>query len=181
MALRTLPLVAVLVLGLLGCGKDEAPPAAPPAASPSTPGLEAAPGTTVASYRPYDQGDPFVGSQGGIRVTGPAPSSTGAAPTEPAAAPAPERDLAGEVKRAFGDPSACVARSSELPESVTVTIQVRLTAFGTVSSASVAAPGLPSDAIDCLRRQAEGLRVAAPVSGAPKSVSTSVSMGRAPL
>lgn len=178
MALRHPPLVAVFVLGLLGCGEDAAPP---PPTSSTEPGVETAPETAVAGYQPYQEGDPFVGSQGGLRVTGPAGASAEPTPPEPAAAPAPERDLAGEVKRAFGDPSACVARSSEVPESVTVTISVRLTAFGSVSSASVAAPGLSAEAIDCLRRQAEGLRVAAPVSGAPKSVSTSVTMGRAPL
>jgi hypothetical protein len=88
-----------------------------------------------------------------------------------------ELDLAVRVRNAYGYPAECLGPDA-VNEGVTefsVRLTVTMTATGTVTRSSVYAP-VSGEALACLQRRAERLRVAGPIPDAPQTVSTSLEL-----
>jgi hypothetical protein len=88
-----------------------------------------------------------------------------------------ELDLAVRVRNAYGYPAECLGPDA-VAEGITelsIRLTVTMTATGTVTRASVYAP-VSGEALACLQRRAERVRVAGPIPEAPQTVSTSIQM-----
>ncbi len=169
----------VLVL-TSACGSSEQP-ATPPArdrgpfgtvATPSEP--PAAPGTRPGRRSrtpdPFGHGDlDPVGEPGPFTIT-----DRVEVPGDP---PRPaERDLSADLVSAVGAPTACIdlaaARAARGHLSIRITATVMPT--GAITRASASGAGLSPQAISCIEARALSARLAAPVEGAPRSVSGTI-------
>lgn len=105
----------------------------------------------------------------------PAASQAGGAPGE-AAEEAEGRDLEADLRRAFGAPADCLSEETRdaMGDALTLQVSVRVTPAGRVVSAEVTGGALSEADRACLTRRAEGIRMAAPIEDAPRTVSATI-------
>jgi hypothetical protein len=103
-------------------------------------------------------------------------------PAEEADEPEQERrDLSAELRDALFGLQACFANAGrEVPTTLSVLVTAHVTGTGVVSRASVSASGAPDAARRCVEARARAVRFRAPVPGAPRPVSATVTVHRAP-
>lgn len=101
--------------------------------------------------------------------------------SEPQATPEPPapRDFGGDLRAAIGDISGCLDAPTAAALSGSLSVGVSATAMpsGRLQRASVSAGSLPQPARDCILARVEAARLATPVEGAPRSVSTTLRFG----
>lgn len=174
--------VMVLALGLAatGCGDDT--PATPavtrgPFGSPAAPAASTAPAptTSVLAGRRHVPGTLDRDPIDPVARLAPTAARTTTTTTETTAEPEP-RHLDTELAAAMGSPAPCidVATARTLHGRLSVNVSVTVTPAGNVTRATVTAGALPEPALACLEARALGVRLTAPVEGAPRSVSTTL-------
>lgn len=100
------------------------------------------------------------------------------APSEPAQAekPAKERDYSAELLGALGNSSNCVRprlAGSAPAQDIQVELEAYVMAGGNVSRSYVRSGQLDGEESECIRRRLEGVRLAAPIEGAPRAIRAS--------
>jgi hypothetical protein len=167
-----------IALALLGCGGDDAPAptrergpfaAAAPPTTTSTSASDPRIGRTHREIDSLDHG-----------IYHPAPPSSAATTTHTEIGPgeastAPEgRNYGAELAVAVGSPASCmdaeIARTLHGRLSIQVTATV--TPSGTVTRATASGASLPERVLTCVQTRALNAHLAAPVEGAPRTLST---------
>ena len=174
-------LTLALVVVLAGCGGGEEAPSTASARGPFGAPAPTAPPTTVTAHLPsqhrgFDTLDHDSLSPSARAATSTAATSTGGGGAA-AATEAEGRHLDRELAAAIGSPTSCLdletARSLHGHLSVSVSATVMPT--GNVTRATASGGSLPAAVLTCLQTRALGAHLAAPVEGAPRTVSTSIS------
>lgn|GEM_PF-3286241 len=146
-----------------------AAPAAPaPEAAPAPPPARGAGGVAARLRAREEAVDPPVPYSTRPAAEGPLPAAAEAAPAA--------RDFEAELRSAYVPPLSCFTyeRAAELGASLRMRVSVTLMPSGRVTRAGVSASGLTPAEIDCLEQAAMSVALAAPVEGAPRTVSTSI-------
>ena len=89
-----------------------------------------------------------------------------------AAAEAPERDLGAELRAAIGAPSACGSLGTQTGR-FQIQLSITVTENGVVVRGNARGP-IPQGTLDCLTRRLQGVRLRAPIPGAPRVVTASL-------
>ena len=173
--------VVVIVLALVGCGGGEEAPSGGRGRGPfGAPAASAAPATVIAhgtSHHPFDTLDHDSLSPTARAATTAAATTTGGGGGGAAATEPEGRHLDRELAAAIGSPASCLdletARSLHGHLSVSVSATVMPT--GNITRATASGGSLPPAVLTCLQTRALGAHLAAPVDGAPRTVSTSIS------
>jgi hypothetical protein len=128
-------------------------------------------------------------------VTPPAPERLPGPPVarpprpEPTAAPAataddepPPRDYAAELLQALGSPIDCLRprKGEAAPPALRIDVEAHVMPSGGVGRALARCPDLDAGELACIRRRAEGLRLQAPIEGAPRQVDATIHLTRKP-
>ena len=171
---RSLFLVALFVLVIVtACSRKAPAPAAPP---PPNRGLRPAP-VPAAEQQPTQEPapPPFEFPPDDPKAAEQKP----AAEEQPAAAAGPPpRDYAGELKGLVGTPSGCLKprAGAQSPREISVTVEAVVMESGMISRAYARAGDLDDDELACIRARLGTARMQSGVEGAPRTVTTSVSL-----
>lgn len=174
--------LALACFSLAACGKSETPsrprgltPTETPAPAPAPsqpPAPPPPPPNTLSS--PFSANAPDPGA-----LSVPADAAPSAPPAEAAVEDAgPQRDLAQELATLIGQPLSCI----NFPAAVTgggklvIAVDAQVVPSGRITRASVSAPGQPPEALQCIERIVTLAGLRGPVPGAPRRVSTSVTL-----
>ncbi|MFM2421287.1 MAG: hypothetical protein RL385_6010 [Pseudomonadota bacterium] len=178
----------LLLLAVFGCGRD-APPPGPPglrdvngavietkpikvAETAPAQGASGAPKAETAGFEPPPLAVPAD------RAQAPAPALPVGAPAVDAGPAQPERDLSAELATLLNPHGTCldfaaVARSGG---AIKVSAQAMVLPSGSISRATVTAPGQPGTTLACLESRLRAARLAGPIPGAPRSISASIAL-----
>lgn len=172
-----------IACALLGCGEDDADATMPPRGpfgAPAATTATAPQATEVAIARHHLDHDSlahdvFHGTGGTPSASG-TTGSTPSAPTDTTAEPE-ARNLQTELATALGSPATCidVATARTLHGRLTLQVTVNVTPSGGVTRATAAGAGLPPAVLECVQSRALAVHLAAPIEGAPRAISTSLS------
>lgn len=167
-----------VLLAAAGCGDDEEPRAP---GRGMTRGAEPAPGAaapaTPTAGRDDPLGAPTDPRAGRVRLDqAPDPAAAEAQPGD-GEATAPGPDLSAELRRRVGDPSSCLRGLDDLPDEVTLRVSATVSTSGVITRSTVSGP-VPSEARDCVTGRLSSARLTGPVEGAPRTVTTSVTVRR---
>ncbi|MFW6050853.1 MAG: hypothetical protein ACODAU_06745 [Myxococcota bacterium] len=185
-------LVAAVLM--LGCEGDRPPPPRPgvghggpaPGADPAEPGETRAPAAPAGSPAHRPKRDAPAPSPGAPSLERPSPSSpegtTDQNEQDRERATRDRRDLGAELHGAIGDPVACLPSQGqeELPDAVTVRVQAHVSLTGVVTRAEARSSDLPDEALRCISARARRARLQSPIEGAPRRVSTTLTLRRRP-
>ena len=172
--------LALLVALATGCGgEDEAPSTVTRGPGPLRGGALA-----PAAPAPPAPTGPAPRTRADQRVAPPSPASAGwlvdpieqtETTTETTAGRPAERDYARELRTALGAPRECFPDALLAASTGTLRVPVRVvvTSGGRVTRAE-AGGSLPDEVRECVRRHAEAVALAAPVEGAPRTISAEV-------
>ena len=179
-------IAAVALVAILGLGCDASQSAPAPEEERGAGGAAGAPAGSTGT--PAKTGDLYAPPRDEQRARiGDAPPPQPASTEEPAATGeegateeprAPERDLAAELRTLAGDPSSCLSAVADLPDAVSITLEATVTTSGVVTRSYARGPGIPDDAIECVRRRLDGARMRAPIENAPRTVTTTLELRR---
>ena len=94
----------------------------------------------------------------------------------------PARNLSTELAQAFGSPASCLQprANASAPTSIDLALSTSIMPSGSVAQSEVQAAGLDSAETACLRARLEGLHFRTPIEDAPRRVSTTLHLTRAP-
>ena len=90
-----------------------------------------------------------------------------------------ERKYDEELKRMLGSPLSCLeqrAAGEKAPDKIVISFDAMVMASGGVSRGSVRGLGLRSGEIKCLRQRLERQRLKPPIEGAPRRVTTNITL-----
>lgn len=180
-------LVAAVMLGLLAaCGGDEE--AGPSTSHPRGPAgvtgsVPAAPPTELGVARTHHDIDTLdhavlhPTSPGGALPSTPLGTDPGEGSSTTSAAEPAERNLGDELRAAIGSPESCIdlATARTLHGHLSISVSATVTPAGGVTRASASGGSLPESVLSCVQARALAARIAAPVEGAPRTISTSLS------
>jgi hypothetical protein len=178
----------LLLLAVFGCGRDAPPPGPPGLRDVNGAVIETKPikvDDTASAQGPA--GAPKAESMGFEPPPLAVPADRAAAPAHAlpavespadAGAAQPERDLSAELAGVLNPHGTCldfaaVARSGG---AIKLSAQAMVLPSGSISRATVTAPGQPGTSLACLESRLRGARLAGPIPGAPRSVSATIAL-----
>lgn len=179
-------LACALPLLALACAKREEVPRRPRGLSPAEVPVGTVPteepgATPAAAPAPSSLPSPFVSAApnpGALRGDA-AAAEPGASDTAgPAADAAPERDLARELAILVGQPLSCMDLAAVVAGGgrVDISVSAQVVPSGRITRAEASAKGQPERALRCVEQLATSRSLRGPVPGAPRQVTTTVSM-----
>ncbi len=178
---RIVWLVVALASALAGCGDDEPPTRADRGRGPFTGvAVSTAPAPTDVPGARHRQDFDTLDHDSIAHAH--APTAAGGTPAPPpsladTAATPEQRNLGGELATALGSPATCIdiATARTLHGRLTMQVTATVTPTGTVTRATASGASLPEATLACMQARALTAHLAAPVPGAPRTISTSLS------
>lgn len=169
----------LVLVPLVGCFAEEAPPIPFPGANAAPTTVPAQPATKPPTRPKRPRDVPGVSPAAGNPTA--LPSSTAIPQADQGAqanAEPPPRDLSDELRRMVTNPSACFSKrvAGSGPPSLTLSISATVTPSGMVNRASVGGAALSPDERACLEAIVVRARFDSPVEGAPTTVQTTVEL-----